>query len=193
MKFEAFRGVVHVVVNRAFGALRNWPQWRRPFGWVDLTSGPGLDQSPGGSTLEATPICGMDGLRDARERLGVPFEAFFFEQHIDRCDDLERELRQRYGPPMPQGDYAIMNGEARVCLQQLVDSGWLQGTLGAFVYDPTEQVDLDFLADIATKSVVAALRLAGVRVGIIDQTATKFAGPLPDRPPNARRAPAGDP
>jgi three-Cys-motif partner protein len=149
-KFEDFRGVAHIVVNKAFGALRKWPSWRRPFSWVDLTSGPGLDPYPDGSTIEGTPIIGMDELRDARSRLNVPFEAWFFEQHVARCDDLEYELRHRYGAPIPQGDYQVLNGDARLCLEQLTSSGQLQGTLGAFVYDPTEQVDLDFLADIAS-------------------------------------------
>lgn len=149
-KFEDFRGVAHIVVDRAFGALRKWPTWRRPFPWVDLTSGPGVDVFPGGAAVEGTPIIAMDTLYDAKQRLGIPFEASFFEQHVDRCDDLERELRARYGPPIPQGDYEVMNADSRQYLPQIVSSRHLNGTLGAFVYDPTEQVDLDFLAEIAS-------------------------------------------
>jgi three-Cys-motif partner protein len=149
-KFADFRGVVDIVVKRAMGALRKYPAWHRPYTWVDLTSGPGVDCFSDGNCLDGTPIIAMDKLRAVSASLGVPFEASFFEQHDQRCATLERELATRYGPQMPAGDdYEVIHGDSRQWLQQIISSRHLNGTLGAFVYDPTKQVDLDFLADIA--------------------------------------------
>ena len=149
-KFADFRGVASIVVNRAMGALRTYPNWRRPYAWIDLTSGPALDCFADGATLEGTPIIAMDTLRDGRARLGIPFEASFFEQDPGRYASLERELCARYGPPIPAGDdYETIHGDSRRWLDKMIDAAHLTGTLGAFVYDPTEQVDLELLADIA--------------------------------------------
>lgn len=149
-KLDDFRGVADIVLKRAFGALDTYANWRRPYCWVDLTSGPALDPLPNGKVLEGTPIIAMDRLMERHTRYGIPFEATFFEQHAGRYQSLATVLRDRYGTDgRPPAYFDVIHANSYDYLERMAQPTALPGTLGAFVYDPTTQVDFDFLAEIA--------------------------------------------
>jgi hypothetical protein len=149
-KFQDFEGIVDIVMKRAFGALDRFPNWRRPYIWIDLTAGSGYDTLVDGTQLQGTPLHSMERLRERAQRTGIPFAAAFFERHATRAKQLRETLRTRYGQPVRgQQDFAVHATDSFGYLASFSDPQVLPGTLGAFVYDPTEQVDLDFIADLA--------------------------------------------
>lgn len=150
-KFKDFEGIVDIVAKRAIGALEKYPGWARPYLWVDLTSGGGFDDLPDGSRVKGTPMIALDRLYERHAKKGVPFSAALFEREPPRADALKAALIQEYGPSNSKAGtgYRVHPHDSRHFLDQFADPTIMRGKLGAFVYDPTEAVDLDLLAAIA--------------------------------------------
>jgi hypothetical protein len=148
-KFHDFEGIVDIVAKRAMGALERCPTWRRPYVWADLTSGSGYDDLPEGSTVKGTPLTAMDRLHERYAKKGIPSAAVFFEREPDRAVELRAALLHEYGPSSKDVSYKVHARDSHEFLEAFCDPKAIPGEMGAFVYDPTEAVDLDFMADIA--------------------------------------------
>lgn len=148
-KFHDFEGIVDIDVKRAIGALYKYPSWRRPYLWVDLTSGGGFDQLPDGSIVKGTPMIAMDRLLERYAAKGIPSAAAFFERDQERAAELQAALFKTYGRSPAGVSYKVHARDSREVLDAFWTPDVMCGEMGAFVYDPTEAVDLDFLADIS--------------------------------------------
>lgn len=149
-KLDDLDGLLKLLFDYAFGAIRHNPWWPRIYPWVDLTSGPGLDRLPDGSLTRGSPPIAMDRLRDAAARLGVAFHGIFYERHPDRYRSLEQVMRARYGPPgLGPCQYQLIEGDSFADLDSLCSDD-LPDSLGGFIYDPTEAVDFSILERLAS-------------------------------------------
>lgn len=148
-KFHDFEGIVDIVAKRAIGALEKYPGWRRPYLWVDLTSGAGHDNLPDGTTVKGTPMIALDRLRERYTEKGVLSSAALFEREPARAEELRAALLRAYGSSNQGVLYKVHARDSHEFLDEFCKPDVMCGKMGAFVYDPTEAVDLDFLADIA--------------------------------------------
>ena len=148
-KFQDFEGIINIVAKRAIGALVKFPNWRQPYTVVDLTSGPGFDQLPDCSFTKGTPLLTMDRLHERHTTTGIRCATAFFERDTQRAEQLRVALRQEYGPSRPAISYKVHTQDSNDWLKAFATPEAMKGTMGAFVYDPTEAVDLDFMAAIA--------------------------------------------
>ena len=148
-KFQDFEGIINIVAKRAIGALAKFPNWQQPYTAVDLTSGPGFDKLPDCSFTKGTPLLTMDRLHERHTTTGVRCAAAFFERHAERAGQLREALRQAYGASQQGISYKVHTDDSNDWLEAFGTPEAMKGTMGVFIYDPTEAVDLDFLAAIA--------------------------------------------
>lgn len=149
-KLDDLDGLLKLLFDYAFGAIRRNRSWLPPiYPWIDLTSGPGLDQLPTGLMTRGSPLIAMDRLSDAFQRLGIPFHGIFFERNHDRYCALEQAMTTRYGPGGPAKCYQLVEGDSFVDIDSLCSSD-LPDSLGGFIYDPTEAVDFSILERLAS-------------------------------------------
>ena len=148
-KFQDFEGIIDIVTKRAIGALLKVPTWQEPYTVIDLTSGPGYDELPNGSLTKGTPLLTMDRLHERHTAKDVRCATAFFERNVQRADQLRAALRQEYGPSRPGISYKVHTEDSNDWLEAFGTPEAMKGTMGAFIYDPTEAVDLDFLAAIS--------------------------------------------
>jgi hypothetical protein len=182
-KYQDFEGIVDIVAKRAIGALAKYPMWKRPYLWVDLTSGGGYDVLPDGAIVKGTPTTAMDRLCERYRETGVPSAAAFFERDAVRAAELRAALFRDYGPSSKEASYKVHERDSRQFLDGFGQPDLMPGKMGCFVYDPTEAVDLDFMAEIANNPHLARYDL----LVYVSATSIKRPRNLPSRYQTDRR------